>query len=266
MPAPGHRSHNVIGHASVRTPDASDTRKQTVKHSPLLAAVLLTSAVVGSGAYWGMQLLRPQARPVSAAPHAAPAPPDIAAAAGLFGGAPAASAAIAFKLKGVIEDGQQGVAILVADGKPALALGIGQQAAPGVTVKEIHQRYVMLDISGTPTRVDLPDAGTVRQEALPAAPAVSATAAAPATPAAPAMAAAAPAAPAKPVTSSAPLLVAGAGAAPPAGQPAAKPPGLTSDQMRQQYEERRRQEMEQIERARRSSGMPPPASGPVPTT
>jgi general secretion pathway protein C len=265
LPAPGHRSHNVIGHASVFAPDAPDTRKQTVKHLPRVVAILLTSAVLGSGAYWGSALLRPPSRPVAAAPHTAPAPPDIAAAAGLFGGAPAAPSAIAFKLKGVIEDGQEGVAILVEDGKPALAVGIGQQAAPGVTVTEIHQRYVMLDMSGKPTRLDLPDAGTAGPGPVAAAVPASTAQAAPAAPTT-SFAPAAPVTSATPAApSGAPVHVASSGAAPPAGQPAARPPGLTSDQMRQQYEERRRQEMEQIERARRASGMPPP-SGAGPTT
>jgi len=222
-----------------------------VKHLPLIAAAILISAVFGSGAYWGSQLLRPQVRPVAAAAHTAPAPPDIAAAAGLFGGAPAAAAAIAFKLKGVIEDGAEGVAILVADGKPALALGIGQQAAPGVTVTEIHQRYVMLDMSGKPTRLDLAAGDTGGKEPVAAAPASPAASVASATPIAP---------------SGAPQQVASASAVPPSGQPGAKPPGLNSDQMRELYEARRRQEMEQMERAHRASGMAPPPSGPGPTT
>jgi general secretion pathway protein C len=236
-----------------------------VKHLPLIVVAILISAVFGSGAYWGSQLFRSQVGPVSVATHTASAPPDIAAAAGLFGGTQPATTTIAFKLKGVIEDGAEGVAILVEDGKPALAVGIGQQAAPGVTVTEIHQRYVMLDMSGKPTRLDLPD-GTVGLElvatapATPATPAVSTPVAAPAMPATSVTSA-------TQVVSSAPVLAANAGTTPSASQPApARPPGLTSDQMRQQYEERRRQEMEQFERARRAAGMAGQASGRQPTT
>lgn len=239
-------------------------RKKTLKHLPRIVSIILFSAVSGSGAYWGSTLFHAQAGPVAVAAHTAPAPPDIAAAAGLFGGTPLAPATIAFKLKGVIEDGAEGVAILVEDGKPALAVGIGQQAAPGVTVTEIHQRYVMLDMSGKPTRLDLPDGGT-GDRALAAAPAAAPVA--PATPVSP-IASATPG-----VASTAPLLVAstGTGAAPPGVPPVVppaggRPPGLTSDQMRQQYEERRRQEMEQIDRARRASGMPPPGAVTGPPT
>ena len=220
-----------------------------MKHLPRVAAVTLFSAVCVSGAYWGWQLSRPLARPAAAAPPAAPAPPDIMAAARLFGGAPAAAAATStFTLKGVIEDGPEGVAILVVDGKPALALGVGQEAAPGVKVTEIHRRYVLLDEGGMSRRLDVPDTGSFGPERVAAAPA---TQTAPAT-------ATAPAAPA-----SAPGLAARSGEAvqPPAGQPdGARPPGLSGDQMRQQYEERRRQEMEQNERAHRAAGVIPAAS------
>jgi general secretion pathway protein C len=226
------------------------TRKQTMKHLPLIATVTLISAVFGSGAYWGSALFRTQAGPVTVAPHTAPAPPDIAAAAGLFGGTPAAAASIAFKLKGVIEDGPEGVAILVEDGKPALAVGIGQEAAPGTRVVEIHRRYVLLDVAGTSTRLDLPDSGGSGQEVVAAAPATQPTPAMPATP------------------SPAPMAAASAAATPlPVVRPvAAKPPGLTNDQLRQQYEERRRQEVERMERARQAAGMAPPSSGPQPAT
>lgn len=226
---------------------------------PRIVSILLISAVLGSGAYWGSALFRARAVPVVVAPHTAPAPPDIAAAAGLFGGTPAAVSTIAFKLKGVIEDGAEGVAILVEDGKPAFAVGIGQQAAPGVTVTEIHQRYVMLDMSGKPTRLDLP-AAAVGKEPAAAAPATPATHATSAIPAA-SVATATSIAP-----SGAPQQVASAGAASPSGQPGARPPGLNNDQMRQLYEERRRKEMEQMERAHRGSGMAPPPSGLGPTT
>jgi general secretion pathway protein C len=209
-----------------------------VKHLPLVAAVTLFSTVCASGAYWGSQLFRPLAQPAAAAAPTATAPPDITAAAGLFGGTPAAAAvATAFTLKGVIEDGPEGVAILVAE---------GQEAAPGVTVKEIHRRYVLLNEGATSRRLDLPDSGTSGPERV---------AAAPATPTAPAMA------PAPATPPSAPVLAARAGAAAPVGQPdAVRPPGLSTDQMRHSYEERRRQEMEQTERARRAAGVIPAAS------
>jgi general secretion pathway protein C len=255
----------VLANESIHGPAA--TRKKNVKHLPLIVAVVLISTVCGSGAYWGNALFRSQVQPAVAAAHTAPAPPDIAAAAGLFGGAPVAIATTAFKLKGVIEDGAEGVAIVVEDGKPALAVGIGQQAAPGVTVTEIHKRYVMLDMSGKAARLDLPDGDSVGRERVAAAPATPAAAATPATQGTPAT----PTATVAPrAATNAPVLAAstGAGAAPTTAQPSSdRPPGLTNEQMRQQYEAHRRLEMEQMERARReAAGMARQQSGPQPTT
>lgn len=213
-----------------------------MKHLPRVAAVTLFCTVCVSGAYWGTQLFRPLAQPGAAAAPGVPAPPDITAAAGLFGGTPAAAAvATAFALKGVIEDGPKGVAILVAEDKPALTVGVGHEAAPGVMVTEIHRHYILLNDRGMPRRLDLPDSGPSGLESVAAPPpATTATVASP----------------------GAPSLAARSGAAvPPIGQPdGAKPPGPSADQMRQSYEEQRRQWMEQNERARRGAGVTPAAS------
>ncbi len=52
----------------------------------------------------------------------------------------------------------EGVALLVADGKPAQAVGIGGEVSPGVSLKEVHPLYVLLSDSGVLRRVELPDA------------------------------------------------------------------------------------------------------------
>lgn len=140
-----------------------------MKQMPLVATSLMFVAAGASCAYWGMPWFRPSAPPVVAAPTAEPPPLTIDAAAGLFGGQPAVAAAT-FQLKGVIEDGPDGVAIVAADGKPALALGVGQRAAPGVTVREIHQTYVMLNEGGTARRLDLPLAAIAGLQIVAAAP------------------------------------------------------------------------------------------------
>lgn len=143
--------------------------KDKMKQMPLVAAGSLFVAVCASAAYWGMPWFQPPVRPVVAAPNTPSPPPAIEAAAGLFGGVPAAAAAT-FQLKGVIEDGPQGVAILVADGKPAQAVGVGQEVAPGVKVTEVHQRYVLLDDAGAVKRLELPDGGIPGLELVAAAP------------------------------------------------------------------------------------------------
>jgi len=126
-----------------------------MKHMPLVVAGALFAAVCASAAYWSMPWFRQPPRPVVAAPKLASAPPAIEAAKALFGGAPAAAAS-AYQLKGVIEDGPEGVAILAAEGRPPMAVGVNQEAAPGVTVQEIHLTWVMLNEGGTVRRLDLP--------------------------------------------------------------------------------------------------------------
>ncbi|HYD81209.1 MAG TPA: hypothetical protein VEC06_15495 [Paucimonas sp.] len=129
-----------------------------MKRLPLVASFILFIALCVSGAYWGMQLFKPQVRQVAAPPQAGPAAPPIEAAAGLFGGRPVgAVVATNFQLKGVIAAGPDGIAILSADGKPPQPVGVDKEAAPGVTVKEVHKQYVLLNEGGVIKRVDLPE-------------------------------------------------------------------------------------------------------------
>jgi general secretion pathway protein C len=139
-----------------------------MKHMPLVAASSLFAVVCASAAYWSMQWLRQPPRPVVAAPKAPSPPPGIEAAQGLFGGAPAAAAAT-YQLKGVIEDGPEGVAILAAEGRPPVAVGVNQEAAPGVKVQEIHLTWVILNEGGTVRRLDLPSSAFAGLEIVAAA-------------------------------------------------------------------------------------------------
>jgi general secretion pathway protein C len=143
-----------------------------MKHLPFVSSSTLLIAACASAGFWGLPWFRSAATPAVATQQARPAPPDIAAAAGLFGGAPAGPAATAYQLKGVIEDGPDGVAILVADGKPAQAVGVGREVAPGVKVTEIHQRYVLLDEGGAIKRLELPDGGIAGLELVAATSAI----------------------------------------------------------------------------------------------
>lgn len=129
-----------------------------MKRLPLVADFILFIALCVSAAYWGMQLFKPPVRPVAAPPQTGPVAPRIEAAAGLFGGRPTgAVVASNYQLKGVIAAGPDGVAILSADGKPPQAVGVDMEIVPGVTVKEVHRQYVMLNEGGVVKRVDLPE-------------------------------------------------------------------------------------------------------------
>jgi len=129
-----------------------------MKSTPLAAAFLLFIALCASATFWGLQLFQKQERPVAAPPPAAPAEVPVEAATTLFGGRPAAAvAATNYQLRGVIAAGPDGVAILSADGQPPMAVSVNKEVAPGVTVKEVHRRYVLLNEGGVVKRVDLPD-------------------------------------------------------------------------------------------------------------
>lgn len=129
-----------------------------MKRLPLAADFILFVAFCVSAAYWGLQLFKPQVRPVAAPLQAAPVALNLEAAAGLFGGRSAGEVvASIFQLKGVIAAGPDSVAILVADGKPPQAVGVNMEVASGVTVKEVYRQYVLLNAGGTVKRVDLPE-------------------------------------------------------------------------------------------------------------
>jgi general secretion pathway protein C len=117
----------------------------------LLALVLLA----GSIAYWGLQLFPPAQRPLAPTPVAARPEPSADAAATLFGGDAAAAVVSNYQLTGVVAGGRNSVAILVADGAPPKAIKVGGEIAPGVTVRQVHPRYVMLSDGGVMKRVEL---------------------------------------------------------------------------------------------------------------
>lgn len=131
-----------------------------MKRVPLVVSFLLFIALCASVAYWAMQLFKPPLRPVAAPPRVAQAEIRTDAAASLFGGR-VENVAVAsnYQLKGVIFAGnsRNSVAILSADGKPAQAVRVDMEVAPGVTVQEVHSEYVLLSEGGTTKRVELPE-------------------------------------------------------------------------------------------------------------
>ena len=129
------------------------------KRLPLLLSLLALILLAASIAYWVLQLYKPEQRPLAAAPVATQPPPSPEAAATLFGGQPTAVISN-FQLTGVVSAGADSAVILVADGQPPKAVRVGREIAPGVTVAEVHRRYVMLSDGGVMKRVELaPDTG-----------------------------------------------------------------------------------------------------------
>lgn len=129
------------------------------KRLPLLLTLLALLVLAASGAYWILQLYKPEQRPLAAAPIATQPAPSPDAAATLFGGQPTVAIS-SFQLTGVVSAGANSAVILVADGSTPKAVRIGREIAPGVVVAEVHRRYVMLSDNGVMKRVELaPDAG-----------------------------------------------------------------------------------------------------------
>jgi general secretion pathway protein C len=125
-----------------------------MKRMPLILSLLAVIALSASLAYWVLQLYTPQQRPLAAPPPTGLAEPSLEAGATVFGGQVLVTASN-YQLTGVVAAGREGVAILVADGQPPVALPVGKEVAPGVIVKEVHPRYVMLSEGGVLKRIDL---------------------------------------------------------------------------------------------------------------
>jgi general secretion pathway protein C len=141
-----------------------------MKRLPMLYSLLAVIALSASIAYWGMQLYKPAQRPLAVSAPVAVAEPAPDAAATLFGGQAVAVVATNYQLTGVVSAGRLSVAILVADGQPPMALRIGKEIAPGVSVSEVHPRYVMLSEGGILKRIELAtDTKTVPNMAPPIA-------------------------------------------------------------------------------------------------
>jgi general secretion pathway protein C len=125
------------------------------KRLPFFLSLLGVILFAVSLAYWILQLYQPPQRPIAAVPQAAMPDPTIDAAATLFGGQVSVARATNYQLTGVVADGSSSVAIIVAEGSPPKALRVGKELAPGITLAEVHPRYVMLSDGGVMKRVDL---------------------------------------------------------------------------------------------------------------
>ncbi len=126
-----------------------------MKRLPLLCTLLAVIALSASVAYWFLALYKAPVRPLVAAPMASVVEPPSDAGAGLFGGQAVVATVSNYQLTGVVSAGRDSVAILVADGQPPRALKVGKEIANGVSVSEVHPRYVMLSEGGVLKRIDL---------------------------------------------------------------------------------------------------------------
>lgn len=130
-----------------------------MKRLPVILSFLLFVMLSVSAAYWALQLYKPPVRDVSAPPPVAQLELKLDAVAGLFGGRASAVIASNYQLTGVVDanNNAKSIVVLSADGKPPKAVAVGSEFAPGVTVKEVHPKHVILSEGGVLKRVDLPE-------------------------------------------------------------------------------------------------------------
>jgi len=128
-----------------------------LKRLPLICSVAAVAVLSASLAYWGMQLFKPKQRPIAAVPVAQVPEANMDAARGLFGGNTAVAVVSNYQLRGVVADtrGHGSVAIISADGQPAKAFPVDSELSPGVSVKEVQPRHVILMEGGVQKRLDL---------------------------------------------------------------------------------------------------------------
>lgn len=149
-----------------------------MQRAPVILSFLLFLLLCASVAYWLLQWLAPAPRPLAAPPQAERAPPPVASAANLFGGRAQGVGSTNVQLRGIIRAGRGdgSVAIIAAEGKPVRALRIDGEVLPGLTVKEINARTVVLSERGTERELTLPafaaqeGGGALQSAAAPAAP------------------------------------------------------------------------------------------------
>jgi general secretion pathway protein C len=111
-------------------------------------------------AYWAIRLMTPPPAPAPASVRAVAArDPDAALLARAFGQVervvPAAIANI--QVAGVFAAGPDSAAVFVVDDKPARAVRLGQEVAPGSTLVEVQPQSVTLDSGGVRRQLRVPD-------------------------------------------------------------------------------------------------------------
>ena len=141
-----------------------------MKRLPALLSLLLFVALCASIAYWVLQWLAPAPRPVAAPPVAGQPMPPLSAASNLFGGNPQSGASVV-QLRGIIHSGRasDSVAIVAVEGKPPRALRVRSEVMPGLQLKEIRARTVILSERGGDREVMLPEFSTITVAAQTAA-------------------------------------------------------------------------------------------------
>jgi general secretion pathway protein C len=118
------------------------------------------AVVVAIAGYWVIKLVTPP--PTSAPPPLAATPPrdpDPVLTARMFGlvQLPATAVVSNVQLAGVFAAGRDSSAVLSVDGQQARAYVLGQEVAPGTTLKEVHADGVILASSSGQQELKMPE-------------------------------------------------------------------------------------------------------------
>jgi hypothetical protein len=150
-----------------------------MKRLPLVFSFFLFLALSATLAYWIVRWTAPVPRAVSAPPKSERTTPPISAAASLFGGRSSGSATIAnVQLRGVVHSSSlsDSVAIIAVEGKSPRALTVNSEIVPGVIVKQILNKTVVVSEKGAERELSLPafaaqeSNSTMPQASIPTAP------------------------------------------------------------------------------------------------
>lgn len=144
-----------------------------MQRAPVVLGWGLFAALCASLAYWGLQWFAPAPRAVAAPPEAVRPLPSVTSAAALFGGRPQEAGGTQLQLRGIVFAGRSSMAIIAAEGKPARAWPVDAEVLPGLKVKQIAARSVLLSEHGTERELSLPPFAA--QEAGGASPQVGVT-------------------------------------------------------------------------------------------
>ena len=125
---------------------------------PAVLAFVLFVALCASIAYWALQWLAPPPRAVAAPVASERVMPPVSAAANLFGGAAKGGGMVNVQLRGILHAGRSAgsTAIMAVDGSPPKFYRVNAELMPGVTVKAIHARTVVLSDRGAERELALP--------------------------------------------------------------------------------------------------------------
>ena len=125
---------------------------------PNTVSFLFFIGVWVSLSFWLQQCLSPPVQPMQLFPMAEKSIPPLSSAANLFGGSEQSSMLANVQLNGVIRSNssKDSIVIIATDGGPSRALRLNSEIMPGIVVKSINSRSVILSGNGTQREITLP--------------------------------------------------------------------------------------------------------------